>query len=262
VPPSVVLWRQALHARKYGERELDLVPCLCDPSRASVDIGANEGLYSNRMRAHSGHTHAFEAVKTLADELRWKFGPSVTVHNLAVSSHSGHGSLKIPVLDGRGLTGLSTLSPTALAEGAEVEVQDVDLCRLDDIPLGEVGFIKIDVEGHEGAVLEGATATIERCRPNILVEAEERHSHGTIAAIGAFFASRRYGGVFVLHDELRPFHDFDLATMQNLRDFPEVGSPIRRHKSSYVNNFIFLPDERADSTRRGIKTILAMDTKA
>jgi hypothetical protein len=36
----------------------------------------------------------------------------------------------------------------------------------------------------------------------------------------------------MLHDELRPFHDFDLATMQNPRDFSEVGSPIHRKKAA------------------------------
>jgi FkbM family methyltransferase len=262
VPPSVVLWRQALYARKYGERELDLISCLCDPNRTSVDIGANEGLYCNRMRALSRKTHAFEAVKSLADELRWKFGQSVTVHHLAVSSRSGRGSLKIPVVGGMGLTGLSTLSPTALDASAEIEVEDVDLCRLDDVPLGDVGFIKIDVEGHEGAVLEGATATIERCRPNILVEAEERHSPGTIAAVGAFFAARRSSGVFVRHDELRPFHEFDLATMQNPRDFPEIGSVSHRGSHNYVNNFIFLPNERAETTRGQIKRLLKVDAAA
>jgi hypothetical protein len=35
-------------------------------------------------------------------------------------------------------------------------------------------------------------------RPNTLVEAEEQHSRGTIAAIAAFFASARYTGVFLL----------------------------------------------------------------
>jgi FkbM family methyltransferase len=258
----VVLWRQALHARKYGERELDLIPCLCDPQRASVDVGANEGLYSNRMRAHSRQTHAFEAVKSSAAELRWKFGGSVTVHNVAVSSRSGRGSLKIPIIHGRNVTGLSTLNPSALAADAEVQAEEVELCRLDDVPLGDVGFIKIDVEGHESAVLEGAIATIERCRPNILVEAEKRHSRGTIAAVGAFFAARRYSGFFLLHEELRPFRDFDLATMQNPRDYPELGAPIHRQKRNYVHNFIFMPDETADSTGKRIKTLLAMDTKA
>ena len=47
--------------------------------------------------------------------------------------------------------------------------------RLDDFGLEPVGVIKIDAEGHELTVLQGARALIERDRPSFLIEAEERH---------------------------------------------------------------------------------------
>jgi hypothetical protein len=135
------------------------------------------------MRAHSGRTHPFEAVKNVAEELRWKLGESVTVHNFAVSSRSGRGSLEMPVVRGRNPTGLST--------------------------------------------------------------------------------RRRCSGFFLLHEELRPCRDFDLATMQNPTDYPELGSPIHRQKRHYVNDFMLLPDETADSTcSKRIKTLLTMDARA
>jgi len=215
------------------------------------------------MRAHSGRTHPFEAVKNLAEELRWKFGGSVTVHNLAVSSRSGRESLEIPIVRVRNPTGLSPPCRSALWAGVEIETQDVELCRLDDVPLGDIGVTKIDVEGPEGTVLKGAIATIERCRPNILVEAGgvsfARHDRSH----RGFFASRRYSGCFLLHEELRPFRDFDRATMQNPTDYPELGSPIRRQKRHYVNDFMLLPDETAGSTcNKRIKTLPAMDAIA
>jgi hypothetical protein len=77
-----------------------------------------------------------------------------------------------------------------------------------------------------------------------------------------FFASRRDSGGFPPHEELRPFHGFGLATMQNPRYIPEVVSLNRRQNRNYVNNFIFMPRERAESTCRGIKTILMVDAKA
>lgn len=43
--------------------------------------------------------------------------------------------------------------------------------RIDDLALARVQFIKIDVEGYEPLVLDGASETISRCRPIILVEA-------------------------------------------------------------------------------------------
>jgi hypothetical protein len=46
------------------------------------------------------------------------------------------------------------------------------------LDLPDVSFVKIDVEGYELPVLEGAEKTIRRCRPLILVEQggnEEKH---------------------------------------------------------------------------------------
>jgi hypothetical protein len=41
---------------------------------------------------------------------------------------------------------------------------------LDDFGFQECSFLKIDVEGHEVEVLQGAIETIARTRPRILIE--------------------------------------------------------------------------------------------
>jgi len=50
------------------------------------------------------------------------------------------------------------------------EGEVVPLGKLDDFQLERVDFIKIDVEGFESKVLEGAAETIERCRPIMYIE--------------------------------------------------------------------------------------------
>lgn len=44
---------------------------------------------------------------------------------------------------------------------------DVPALRIDDEDIGDIGFIKIDVEQHEVPVLQGAMGKIRGCRPSI-----------------------------------------------------------------------------------------------
>ena len=56
--------------------------------------------------------------------------------------------------------------------------------------------IKIDVEGHEAAVLPGATATIDRERPRIVIEIEQRHLDCPISDIFDQIRVHGYRGWF------------------------------------------------------------------
>jgi FkbM family methyltransferase len=50
---------------------------------------------------------------------------------------------------------------------------DIFLHPLDELRLDNVGFLKIDTEGCEPLVIEGAKGTIKRCRPTVLVEVKK-----------------------------------------------------------------------------------------
>jgi hypothetical protein len=58
-------------------------------------------------------------------------------------------------------------------EVTTADEETVDIQSLDSFQLKNVDFIKVDVEGFEADVLEGAEETIKRCKPLILVEAFE-----------------------------------------------------------------------------------------
>jgi hypothetical protein len=67
-------------------------------------------------------------------------------------------------------------------------------------------FLKIDVEGHELAVLEGAQRTLAATRPAILVECEARHRpDGDVRLVFELFQSLGYDGFWSLGDHLRFF---------------------------------------------------------
>ncbi len=247
-PAAVSLWLEERYYLAYGETELTLLPHLCDRDRDAIDVGANHGCYTLFMRKYARHVVAFEPNPRLADELARKFDPDVTVCPDALSRGSSRAPLHIPVVDGGEVAGLgSLLNQTHAIPAAEDREILVTTRALDETFSGDVGFIKIDVEGHENAVLEGAQTTIARCRPNALVELEERHSEHAIDQARAFFASLNYRGYFVRDGEILPIERFDLQTMQRREDIERVDArSLASPTATYTNNFLFLPSERSE----------------
>jgi len=73
--------------------------------------------------------------------------------------------------------GCATIHRGNYLQNEKFIIHKVKLGKLDDILISNrIGFIKIDVEGHEKNVLEGAKNLIKKNKPNLLVEIEERHS--------------------------------------------------------------------------------------
>jgi FkbM family methyltransferase len=245
-PASLSLWLEERYYLNFGELELSLVPLLCDPDRDAIDVGANRGCYTMVMRKCARHVVAFEPNPMLVSQLAGKFDSEVTVQPLALSRSHGQALLHIPVVGGEELSGLASLHETHGQTGAADHEVAVPTCPLDDAFAGDAGFIKIDVEGHEEAVLEGAQATMARCRPNVLIELEERHAPGTVGRAFRYFERYGYLGFFIRDNEVLPVEHFDSGTMQRRDDIERVD--FRRTHGQvfhYTNNFLFFPAERA-----------------
>jgi hypothetical protein len=100
-------------------------------------------------------------------------------------------------------------------------------------------FIKIDVEGHELAVLEGARQTLQSRRPALLIEIEARHRpDGIVQPVFDLLHSQGYEGSFFLNGQRRPLAEFDPARHQHI-DEHAASTP-----RGYVNNFAFVPADR------------------
>src|SRR5271170_7723476 len=178
IPPPIMLWAEERYLLRFGEPEIGLLEFLCLPDREALDIGGNEGCYSLVLRKYAQSVITFEPIPWMANELIRKFGTSIVVHEIALSSSPGKAILHIPLIDGKAVTALATLSQTPFTAKLTKRDVVVKAARLDDVYDGDVGFIKIDVEGHEEAVLEGARSTVARNRPRMLIEIEERHAPG------------------------------------------------------------------------------------
>jgi FkbM family methyltransferase len=255
-PRTVLMWREAQYFKHHGEFELGFVEHLCRPTQDAIDVGANEGSYIHFMRRYARRAYAFEPVPWLAERLHDKFGDDVTVIPAALSDTAGRAQLRIPVIDGELITGLSSLDTPAgtATDMREVEVETV---ALDDAYSGDLGFIKIDVEGHEDAVLRGARRTVARCRPRVQIEIIEDLSPGGLCRADAFFGELGYRGYFVWRDALMPVAAFDAAAMQRAEVVEGYGPGIeRRVFGRYVANFLFLPKEEPAATFENLQTVI------
>lgn len=245
-PKRLLLWREARYFEKYGERELRLVRHLCQRERDAVDVGAHEGSYVHFMKRYARRVYAFEPVPSLAEALAWKFAPRVVVRNIALSRESGTAILRVPLIDGAALTGLASLNNGAGATAPVTEIA-VQTRPLDEVFAGDAGFIKVDVEGHEEAVIDGAARTIARCRPRLLIEIEDDRMPGAPARIHAFLRRFNYRGYFVCGRTLAAFETFDPTTMQRPADIAGFRAGVPRQSfDRYCNNFLFIADEEAE----------------
>jgi FkbM family methyltransferase len=194
----------------------------------------------------AAHVIAAEPIPARARALRQLFARTrcVTVHEIALSDHPGEAVLRVPAES----SGYSTIDVRNRLEGrANVQQITVKIATLDSLELQKVGFIKIDVEGHELAVLSGATKTLTSERPNILIELEERHCPGTVGSVRYFLQELGYEGHFLFHGQVSPIADFQKAVHQNPEQLQESG------RAEYVCNFMFVPSERAKFLAKALR---------
>lgn len=249
LPQWVKNWREAQYYLRYGEIELHLLEFLCAAYKDAVDVGAHDGCYIHFLKRFSRHVYAYEPIPWMAAALGRKFAHNVTVKAEALSRSEGMGTLHVPMVGGSRVPGCATISDAAAALYDGAENVRVPVCTLDASFVGDAGFIKIDVEGHEESVLDGGRGTIERCRPNLVVEAVERLAPGCVRRIAAFFRDRGYDGFFQHGWRLLPVERFETDSMQRAEDYPDLTATlaVRERPPRFVYNFIYLPAESRQS---------------
>ena len=154
------------------EHALNIVLCavLREDSNA-IDVGANQGAVLEEILrvAPQGQHMAFEPIPDLNEALVKRF-PGVEVRQVALSDSSGTAEFS-HVQDAPAYSGLRERSDLPEGVGGVRQLQ-VRTERLDEaLPEDYVPtLLKIDVEGAELGVLQGAAETLERHRPFILFE--------------------------------------------------------------------------------------------
>jgi FkbM family methyltransferase len=229
---------------RLEEPELRRLSEFVPHNRPSVDVGVWWGPWTWWLAQRTPLVHAFEPHPAVADALAPVLPRNVRLYQEAASDRIGVAQLWAP-RGGRGTEGLSSLLEPG--EASRYQPLSVPKITLDSKKLGDVGFVKIDVEGHELSVLRGAVETLHRYRPTLLVEIEASR-RGTPQDVPsyrdtfAFLTGLGYRGRFLLKGRWHPIEEFDPWTHQ-LRYADRISTARYMRgiatKRRYVNNFLF-----------------------
>jgi FkbM family methyltransferase len=209
----------------------------------TVDVGASWGLFSYHLARRVGRTgtvFSYEphpANRVVLEKLA-KTRPYVRFRPAAVSDEAGSAEMQVPVFGGRHVTAQSSIAHGFDGQhGVRVAKVSVPTVRLDDeVADRPIDFIKIDVEGHEIAVLRGAATVLRKYLPPMLIEIEQRHLDHPIADVFKEIEGVGYTLYFIDGPALRPIAEFDVARHQLSSVVPDEFTPFDM-PHGYVVNF-------------------------
>jgi FkbM family methyltransferase len=175
-----------------GEPEFQWLETVIRPGDTVVDIGANAGVYTRRLAHLVGPTGRVVAVEPIPESFQLLTmhtsllaHKNVTLLNLAASDKVMIAPMTIP----RSSSRLRDYFRASMADPNLVMGRDsvmVFCCPLDSLDLpAPIRMVKIDVEGHEAAVLDGMRCMIERDKPILIIESVS-------SDIGEWLSSQRY----------------------------------------------------------------------
>lgn len=228
--PRQELKRIVARELRRGEPELRLLPELVDPARAAIDAGANRGVWTHQLAALCPRVYAFEPNPKMFAILDAARPANAVVRQIALSDRAGVASLNVP-RSARGFSNQHASLESNWSGAQAFGMVEVVTARIDDLDLEPCGFIKIDVEGHEAAVVAGAAALIARDRPTMLIELEERHSDRSIEQQISAIEGLGYDAFVLKGGELKSIDAFD----------PEADHRAAVERPGYIFNFIFKP---------------------
>ena len=244
LPHSVLAWCKkhyyAYVVPRFWEAEVEPITYLVHAGDSVIDLGANIGWYSavlSRLVGERGKVYAVEPIpetfSLLSSVIKKLRLTNVEFFNCAVSDKDGTAVMELPKHEYGGTNYymariVSGKSAEPRVDRVEVPLRSVDSLFPERLS-ARVTFVKCDVEGHELAVLKGASEFFSKVKPALMIEVT-----GTAAIQDApdnefFSIMAQYGYVPYSYDG------------KNLR---------RRVKGHWSVNYFFLQDAHLPQVAR------------
>ena len=229
LPAGAIRTLRRWHAPRVAARFTDadwpyaeFVRSVVKPGDTVIDVGANMGYITARLADYVGPQGKVIAVEPIPDTFASlestvsKLGlRQVQPIHACVSSQPGRVEMEIPADDAgaENLYESSIIDPAQPAQGRRVTVPALTLNTLlkttdearrtkhderSTTNEARISFIKIDVEGHELAVVQGADELLQAQRPVLLIEVAGNPDEPDAIAAQLFRELDRWG--------YRPFH--------------------------------------------------------
>jgi len=237
LPPQGTIHLIGLRNYLLGEAEIRVLKYLVDPARDSIDIGCDRGAYAYFLKRLSRRVICFEPLPASADFLESAFSgaSNVSVCRCAVSNEDMKVTLWVPTDRKVMRLNSSMVGPSDKnCDKSWIPIQ-VLAKRLDSLVEHSVGFVKIDVEGHESEVLQGAEVLLRDSRPNLVIEIEKRHAGKEPREVFESILRLDYRGWFLWRRTIHSIDQFESGVHQQIEHLGD--------STAYVNNFIFTPRE-------------------
>ncbi len=165
-----------LQGGEFEHEETELFKSLVRPGMVVVDIGANLGYYTllaARLLGGQGRVYAFEPdpanYALLVKNIQANAFSNVVSTQMAVSDHAGS-HLLFRHKYNFGCHSLSKANATEYDGSTEVTTTTLDHFFAEVHPESKIDLIKMDVQGAEGQVIDGARNLLGEMKPAILME--------------------------------------------------------------------------------------------
>lgn len=252
--PRLAVRLRLLKKRVGRDPLLAVIDAVVAPGESVIDVGANRGVYTHKLARAVGRSRRV-----------WSIEPFPA--NAAALRRCGRSAAAIPSSSARSPSRTVTARPSSTSRSTAAarcmrwprsgrRTVTVPTARLDDVVgdhADDVTFLKIDVEGHEAAVLSGGRRVLSS-RPTIVIEIEQRHHNGPIDGVFDELRAVGYEGWFIdttATPWLRPLDEFDVDVHQHRHvsgTFVSGEMP-----AGYVFDFVFADPGRV----RALQPLLA-----